>query len=108
MFVRAGAIIPMGPEIKYVGEKPFDPITLAIYPDEKGSAATTVYEDDGTSPAYERGVFRRTAISITRRGGRYVARATVVEGNYNPPPRKFRFVVKPSSATSVTVLDTSR
>jgi alpha-glucosidase len=108
MFVRGGAIIPMGPEMKYIGEKPVDPITLAVYPDEKGSAATTLYEDDGTSQAYERGVFRRTAISATGRGGRYVARVDPPEGSYNPPDRKFRFVVRPAPAASITVLDNSR
>lgn len=31
LFVKGDSIIPMGPEISYVGEKPFDPITLDIY-----------------------------------------------------------------------------
>ena len=108
MFVRGGAIIPLGPEMKYVGEKPFDPITFAIYPDENGSAATMLYEDDGTSPAYERGVFRRTVIGVTRRAGRYIARVSVPDGNYNPPERKFRFVVKPAPALKISVVDNSR
>ena len=38
MFVRAGAIIPMGPEMSYVGEKSADPIDSYIYPDETGRA----------------------------------------------------------------------
>ena len=38
MFVRAGAVIPMGPEMNYVGEKPTDPVTFMIYPDQKGLA----------------------------------------------------------------------
>jgi alpha-glucosidase len=104
MFVRGGAIIPLGPEMKYVGEKPFDPITFSIYPNENDAAATTLYEDDGTSPAYERGVFRRTAITVTRRAGRYVVRVSAPEGNYNPPERKFRFVVRPTPAVTITVL----
>ncbi|HEV8141039.1 MAG TPA: glycoside hydrolase family 31 protein [Pyrinomonadaceae bacterium] len=108
MFVRGGTIIPFGPEMKYVGEKPFDPITFSIYPDENGSAAGTLYEDDGASPAYERGVFRRTMISVTRRAGRYVADVGVPEGNYNPPERKFRFVVKATPAVRVTVVDRNR
>jgi len=57
MFVRGGAIIPTGPTMNYVGEKPFDPITFAIYPDERGSAATTLYEDDGLSLLTNRGRF---------------------------------------------------
>jgi alpha-glucosidase len=108
MFVRGGAIIPFGPEMKYVGEKPFDPITFSIYPDENGSAAGTLYEDDGTSPAYKQGVFRRTRISVTRRAGRYVADVGVPEGNYSPPERKLRFIVKPTPAVRVTVVDRNR
>jgi len=107
IFVRTGAIIPMGPEMRYVGDKPFDQITFSIYPDETGTAETTLYEDDGTSPAYERGVFRRTAISATGRAGRYVVRVHPPEGNYNPPDRKFRFVVRPAPAVNITVLDNS-
>ena len=108
MFVRGGAIISFGTEMKYVGEKPFDPITFSIYPDENGSAAGTLYEDDGTSPAYKQGVFRRTRISVTRRAGRYVADVGVPEGNYNPPERKLRFIVKPTPAVRVTVVDRNR
>jgi len=108
MLVRGGAIIPFGPEMKYVGEKPFDPITFSIYPNENGSAAGTLYEDDGTSPAYKQGVFRRTTISVTRRAGRYVADVGPAEGNYNPPERKFRFVVKTAPAVTVTVVDRYR
>jgi alpha-glucosidase len=107
MFVRGGAIIPLGPEMNYVGEKPFDPITLFVYPDENGSATTRLYEDDGTSPAYERGVFRRTTVSVTRQGGRYTARVGR-EGNYNLPEPKFRFVIKPAPTVNVTVLGNNR
>src|SRR6266404_6141925 len=38
MFVRGGAIVPLGPEMNYVKEKRSDPITFAIYPDAGGSA----------------------------------------------------------------------
>jgi len=90
MFVRAGAIIPTGPALNYVGEKPVDPITFNIYPDDAGNASTTLYEDDGLTPAYKNGVFRRTTINV-RRG---VVTIGAVEGTYNPGPRKFSFVNK--------------
>jgi alpha-glucosidase len=90
MFVRAGAIIPTGPPLNYVGEKPVDPITFNVYPDDTGAASTTLYEDDGLTPSYKNGNFRRT--SIIFRGGEGSTRA--VEGTYNPGPRKFNFVVK--------------
>jgi alpha-D-xyloside xylohydrolase len=47
LFVREGAIIPMGPEMQYVGEKPLDPLTLDIYPAGEG-AFTIVDEPDAS------------------------------------------------------------
>ncbi|HEU5239956.1 MAG TPA: TIM-barrel domain-containing protein [Pyrinomonadaceae bacterium] len=109
MFVRGGAIMPMMPEMKFVSEKPTDPITFAIYPDEKGSASTTLYEDDGLSQAYARGAFRRTTLDVKRATGGYVARIDVPVGQYNPGTRIFRFVIKSSPpAGPVTVTDEGR
>jgi alpha-glucosidase len=94
MFVRAGAVIPNWPAMNYVGEKPADPITFNIYPDEKGSATGELYEDDGVTPSYKTGAFRRTKLSVQRKGTRYSVSIGATEGSYNPGPRKFRFVVQ--------------
>ena len=45
LFVKADSIIPMGPEMNYVGEKPFDPLTLDIYIHSK--VKFTFYDDEG-------------------------------------------------------------
>ena len=90
MFVRAGAIIPVGPALNYVGEKPVDPITFNIYPDDAGNASSTLYEDDGLTPSYKTGAFRRTTVTFRR--GEFST--NVAEGTYNPGPRKLNFVVK--------------
>ncbi len=50
VFVKAGAIIPMGPEVDYADEKPLDPLTLDIY--AKGESSFTLYEDDGQTREY--------------------------------------------------------
>jgi alpha-glucosidase len=107
MFVRAGSIIPMGPQMNYVGEKPSDPITFAIYPDEKGSASTTLYEDDGLSPAYKEGAFRRTTIAVKQVAGGYNATISAPEGRHNPGPRKLSFIIISEQGTrkAVTVAD---
>jgi|CZKI01.1.fsa_nt_gi alpha-D-xyloside xylohydrolase len=55
IYVKAGSIIPAGPEIQYTGEKPADPVTLYVYAGADG--AFTVYEDDGLTYGYERGAF---------------------------------------------------
>jgi alpha-D-xyloside xylohydrolase len=52
LYVRAGSILPMGPDIQHTGEKT-DPITLRVY--EGADSAFTLYEDDGVSYEYERG-----------------------------------------------------
>ena len=53
LFVRAGSILPMGPEIEYAGQNPAGPIELRIYSGADGSF--NLYEDAGDSYAYEKG-----------------------------------------------------
>ncbi len=55
LFVRAGSIIPIGPELQYSSDKPADPIELRIYPGANGTF--TLYEDEGDSYRYEKGVY---------------------------------------------------
>ena len=53
LYVRAGSIIPLGPDIEYASEKPAGPIELRIY---KGADATfDLYQDAGDSYDYEKG-----------------------------------------------------
>jgi alpha-D-xyloside xylohydrolase len=54
LFVRAGSIIPYGPEIQYAAAKA-DPIELRVYPGADGSL--TLYEDEGDNYNYEKGVY---------------------------------------------------
>ena len=55
MFVRAGSIVPLGSEMQYVGEKAWDNLELRVYPGANGSF--TLYEDEGDSYNYEKGVY---------------------------------------------------
>ena len=55
MFVRAGSILPLGEEMQYASEKPWDNLELRVYP---GADATfTLYEDEGDNYNYERGQY---------------------------------------------------
>jgi alpha-glucosidase len=105
MFVRGGAIIPSGPPMNYVGEKTSDPITFNIYPDEAGMASTALYEDDGNTPAYKSGRFRRTSVSVKRGRVGFVIDVSAAQGSYDPGVRKFNFVMKSAEqrGKSVTV-----
>ncbi len=53
LYVRAGAILPLGPEIQYADEKPAGPIELRIYRGADGSF--DLYQDSGDSYDYEKG-----------------------------------------------------
>jgi alpha-glucosidase (family GH31 glycosyl hydrolase) len=51
LFVKAGAIIPLYPQMNYDGEKPLDTLTLDIYPLKKSSYV--LYVDDCLTRAYK-------------------------------------------------------
>jgi alpha-D-xyloside xylohydrolase len=55
MFVRAGSILPLGPEMQYVGEKEWNKLDLRVYPGADGTF--TLYEDEGDSYNYEKGKY---------------------------------------------------
>ena len=53
LFVRAGSIVPMGPDVEYASEKVADPIEIRVYPGANGSFV--LYEDEGDNYDYEKG-----------------------------------------------------
>ena len=53
LYVRAGAIIPMGPVKQYTAEPIDGPLTVTVYPGADGSFE--MFEDDGRSFEYRRG-----------------------------------------------------
>lgn len=61
LYVRAGSIVPMGPEMEYALQRPADTIELRIYPGADGQF--TLYEDAGDGYDYEQGAFATTKIS---------------------------------------------
>lgn len=105
LFIRGGSIIPEGPEMNYVGEKPFDPLTFYIHPDAQGRAALTLYEDDGTSKAYQHGVFRRTRVNYTASRTGLEITVDPAEGSYQPGARKLHFVAPFDGIARVVTLD---
>jgi alpha-glucosidase len=104
MFVRGGAIIPHGPEMKFTGEKPLSPVSFAIYPDSDGQASTTLYEDDGVTPDYQRGVFRRTPVTVARSGRGYVINIGRPIGSFRTPARNLSFQIKTHDPLNRTVV----
>jgi alpha-glucosidase (family GH31 glycosyl hydrolase) len=53
LFVRAGAILPVGPVRQYVSEPTSEPVAITVYPGADGKFS--LYEDDGLTFEYEKG-----------------------------------------------------
>ncbi len=54
LYIRAGSILPIGPDVEYAAEKPADPLELRVYPGANGSF--TLYEDENDNYNYEKGM----------------------------------------------------
>ena len=78
MFVRAGSILPLGPEMQYVGEKAWDHLELRVYPG--ADASFTLYEDEGDNYNYEQGAYTTIAFSWNDRARTLTIGAR--QGNY--------------------------
>ncbi|MDE6582009.1 MAG: DUF5110 domain-containing protein [Duncaniella sp.] len=61
LFVRAGSIIPAGPDIQSTAERSVSPVNLLIYEGRDGSF--TLYDDEGTNYNYESGKYSKIPIA---------------------------------------------
>jgi alpha-D-xyloside xylohydrolase len=61
LYVRAGAILPLGPVMQYATEQPDAPYEIRIYQGANGSF--TLYDDDNETYAYEKGQSARTTLA---------------------------------------------
>ncbi|MCM1501591.1 MAG: DUF5110 domain-containing protein [Bacteroidales bacterium] len=55
VYVRAGSIVPMGPEIEYTSQEQDGSLTLEVY--AGADASFELYEDEGVNYNYEKGIF---------------------------------------------------
>ena len=62
LFVPAGAILVSGKDVNYVDEHPADELTVDCYSGSNGEFV--LYEDDGSTNAYEKGEFSLIPISF--------------------------------------------
>ncbi|MBO7477640.1 MAG: DUF5110 domain-containing protein, partial [Salinivirgaceae bacterium] len=87
VYVKAGSIIPVGPDIEYTGQKESEPITLFVY--AGADAEFDLYNDEGVNYNYEKGDFARVHISYNE------ANRTLTigqrQGQYNGMPQTQQF-----------------
>jgi alpha-D-xyloside xylohydrolase len=61
VYVRAGSIVPLGPDMQYALEKKADPLTVYVYTGADGKF--TLYEDDGVTYQYEKEAYARVPLT---------------------------------------------
>jgi alpha-glucosidase (family GH31 glycosyl hydrolase) len=83
VYLKAGAIVPMQPPMRYTGEKAVDPLIVNIWPLAPGANSSyTLYEDSGVATEYQRGVFARTPIRATQAADTLRVEIGPVAGSY--------------------------
>ena len=55
LYVKAGSILPLGPDVQYATEKPWDDLEIRVFEGADGSF--TLYEDENDNYNYEQGIF---------------------------------------------------
>jgi alpha-glucosidase len=100
LFVRGGAVVPMWPPMSYVGERKPDPLYLHVYP---GDGSFALYEDDGETLDYTKGVYALTRFQVSERDGALTLRKSPREGGYEPG-REFVIVVLHGAGSVVKAL----
>jgi alpha-glucosidase len=87
IFVRAGTVLPIWPDVRYIGETSIEALTLRVYP---GDFETVLYEDAGESLDYEKGGYRWVYLSCAWEDENKLVVNRRVAGGYKPEYSKIR------------------
>lgn len=101
LYVRAGAILPLGSVKQYTSEKVDAPLSVTIYPGADGSFL--LYEDDGKSFDYRKGDW--TGIKMAWNDSRRILSLHLAEGSRMLPPARRQIEVKLEQATRHIVFE---
>jgi hypothetical protein len=93
LFVRAGSILPMAPDMEYTDQRPVDPLIVDVYAGKP--ASFRLYEDDGTSLDYRHGGYAWTPLALTAGSdGQNRIEIGPSEGQYNGQVKSRRYEVR--------------
>jgi hypothetical protein len=63
LYIKPGTLVALAPDMSYTAQKPWDPITIDVYPSVDRTASFNLYEDDTVSKDYRTGSYRTTQIT---------------------------------------------
>ena len=93
LYLREGAILPLGPIMEFSGEKPLEEVELLVNLDPQGMADCLLYQDAGDGFGYRDGECRVTRFHAVGRNGQLDLAAEVIEGRWQSPPAKMKPVL---------------
>ena len=91
ILVKSGAIIPMAPDGQNYIDEDQSNLTIHIYPEENNRFE--LYEDDGVSYDYEKGIFSLTTYSYTENKGELAIHKSIPSGKYSVPEKDHIFCI---------------
>jgi alpha-glucosidase (family GH31 glycosyl hydrolase) len=96
LFVKAGSVIPLAPQMAHTGEKTWDPVTLDVYPAVNQTATGRLYEDDGISNAYRADNYRTTALEASASDSTKALSVTIhpAQGSFAGAPADRSWVIR--------------
>ncbi|MFN9992485.1 MAG: TIM-barrel domain-containing protein [Phycisphaerales bacterium] len=99
MFIRGGAIVPAGPTMEFVDERPMNPLVLIACLNDQGVATGVLYEDAGDGYGYQRGEFLESRYTLRRTGDRIDLTLENEKGSWKRPARgvEVRIILDSSS-----------
>ena len=101
LYVRAGAILPMGPVKQYTGEPVEGPLEISVYPGANGSFL--LYEDDGASFRYRSGEWM--GLQMAWNDARQTLTLRLAAGSKMAPPARRSIVLKSGVMSKQAVFD---
>ncbi len=104
VYVKAGGIVPIGPDVQWAEEKPWDNLTLRVFPGANGQF--TLYEDEGDNYNYEQGVYTEIPMQWNDRSRTLTIGART--GSYPGMLQSRQFTVTLPDGTSKTVTYTGK
>jgi len=99
LFIKAGSILPLGPDVQYANENKFDNIDIVVYPG--ANASFTLYEDEGDNYNYEKGQY--STIQLTWNDKAKTLTIGKRQGSFNGMLASRTFNVKVIGGTEKTI-----
>ncbi len=104
LYVKAGSIVPRGPQVQYATEKPWDNLEVWVYPGADGSFC--LYEDEFDNYNYEQGAY--TEIPMRWDDSSRTLTIDARQGSYKGMLETRRFTVRTADGMEKTVTYTGK